>query len=148
MESVKSLPKNGAVPKKHGAYGITPLDIATVQEHEAVVQMLLAAGAGPQSRVKGVEDEDEENSAKVEPSSPQLESAPGGKPEFSQEFFDNAEEANRGSEIPGPQDPQIQRATDTQPADSSTDIDSTAQQQPQSSSPDSTFPYSRTSQRP
>jgi ankyrin repeat protein len=96
-ESVKLLLDKGANPKKQAARGMTPLNIAAAEEHEAVVQLLLAAGAGSSCRVEGVEDEElgspgkgessnaqAECSVEVEPASPRPESALGGDPEVSQ----------------------------------------------------------------
>lgn len=45
-ESVKLLLDNGANPKNYGTCGMTPLNIATAEEHEAVVQLLPARPAG------------------------------------------------------------------------------------------------------
>ena len=45
-ESVKSLLENGANLNQYGAYGITPLQIATIEEHEVIVQLLAAASDG------------------------------------------------------------------------------------------------------
>ena len=144
QESVKLLLDYGADPEKPSGCGMTPLDIATAEEHEAVVQQLLATITGSQSRAEDNEDKEPESPAEVEPSNPRLESAPGREPEVSPEAPNNAQPAQpveRGSEVPQPQDPQIRYPAYIQPADSSIDIDSSNQQQVDSSSRHPTFPY-------
>ncbi len=55
-ESVKSLLDHGANPNTPGPYALTPSDIATMEEHEGVVQLLAAAGGKTHPRVEDPED--------------------------------------------------------------------------------------------
>lgn len=148
-ESVKLLLENGADPRKCGSCAMTPLDIATIEEHEAVVQLLLVAGTGQHSNVEYVEDEGAGSNAKVETSNPRLGNALVDEPEFPSEVSDNAQPAQSTdgrSETPQSQDSHTERPIYIQLEDTSRDVDATAQQRPESSTPDPTFSNPPTSQ--
>ena len=126
-ESVKLLLDNGANPKVQGACAMTPLEMATFEEHEAVVQLLLAAEEDSNSEINITEDNEPGDSAEVEIPTPPPFSDLDDISEASQEDFDPSQPSqaldNSDTENPQPQD--------TQPLDKSTDLSPT-QQQPKS----------------
>lgn len=134
-ESVKLLLENGANPIKKGIFATTPLEIATIEEHEAVVKLLLAASDSSHSMLNGVDEGEQGSSTELERSKSRLESDIGRELRASQEASDNPQPtyaADREFEI------HTENPIDVQPAGSPTDIDSNAPHHLQSSSPDST----------
>lgn len=126
-ESVKLLLDHGANPNRPGPYFLTPLHIATMEEHEAVVQLLLAAGDETHSRV-----EDLENALEVE-TYVSREASRGALAE---------QETDRGSKI------QTEKPVEAGPPNSSVAMGIIAQDEPRSSSPDLLSPQAPTSRGP
>jgi len=136
-ESVKLFLDHSANPNTPGPYALTPSDIATMEEHEVVVQLLLAAGGITHPRVEDLKDREVERLAKTDRSSLQLEDALEAEPTASQEALQDAlseKITDRGSNI------QAENPVEARPPNSSVAMDLTAQHEPRSSSPDS-YPY-------
>lgn len=78
---------NGANPRVHGACAMMPLDMATFEEHEAVVQQQLAADEDSKSEMEIIEDNEPGDTGEVEISTPPLHSDLDDISETSQEGF-------------------------------------------------------------
>lgn len=87
-ESVKLLLDNGANSRMRGACAMTPLDMATFEEHEAVVQQLLADNEDSNFEIEIIEDNRPGDSAEVKISIPPFHSDPDNVSEASQVSFD------------------------------------------------------------
>ena len=131
-ESVKLLLDNGANPKMRGAYAITPLDMAIFEEHEAVIQLLLAADGDSNFMMEIIETNEPGDSAEEEISSPPLHSNLDDISEATEEDL----EPPQPSQAPDCSNFEHLQPQSTQPLDKSTDLSPTAQQQPQSPLPD------------
>ena len=140
-ESVKLLLGNGANPRVHGACAMTPLDMATFEEHEAVVQLLLAADEDSKSEIEIIEDNEPGDTGEVEISTPPLHSDLDDISEASQEGFG----PQQASRAPDNSDSETLQPQDTQPLDNSPELSPTAQQQRQYLPPDSPNPHLRSS---
>jgi len=68
-ESTKLLLDHGADPNKPGPCALTPTHIATLEEHEEVVQLLLAAGGDTHLKVENLNDVDVESYVEINRSS-------------------------------------------------------------------------------
>ena len=135
-ESVKLLLDNGANPKVRGACAITPLDMAIFEEHEAVIQLLLAADKDSNSEIEIIGHNEPGDPAEEEISTPPLRSDRNDVFEAFQELL----EPPQPSQAPEISDleylqPQTTQPLDESTIDESTDLSRTAQQQPQSSLP-------------
>ena len=132
-ESVKLLLDNGANPKVRGACATTPLDMAIFEEHEAVIQLLLAANEDSNSDIEAIEDNEPGGSAEEEVSTPRLHSDLDDISKASQEVL----EPPQPSQAPDNSDFEYLQPHNTQPPDDSTKLSLTAQQQPHSPLPNS-----------
>lgn len=115
-----------------GACAITPLEIATFEEHEAVVQLLLAADQDSNSEIEIIEDNESGGSAEVEISTPPLHSDLDDISEAPRQHFEPPQLSQAPDDYSKNLHPQ-----DTQRLDNSTNLSPTAQQQTQSRPPDS-----------
>ena len=131
-ESVKLLLDNGANLKVRGACATTPLDMAMFEEHEAVVQLLLAANEDSNSDIEVIEDYEPGGSAE-KVSTPRLHSDLDDIFKASQEVL----QPPQPSQAPDNSDFEYLQPQKSQPLDSSTALSLTAQQQAHSLLPNS-----------
>ena len=131
-DSVKLLLDNGANPKMRAAYAITPLDMAIFEDHEAVIQLLLAADGDSNFKMEIIETSEPGDSAEEEISSPPLHSNLDDISEATEEDL----EPPQPSQAPDCSNFEHLQPQSTQPLDKSTDLSPNAQQQPQSPLPD------------
>lgn len=110
-----------------------PLDMATCEKHEAVVQQQLAADEDSKSEIEIIEDNEPGDTGEVKISTPPLHSDLDDISETSQGGFG----PQQASRAPDNSESETLQPQDTQPLDNSTELSPTAQQQRQSPPPNS-----------
>jgi len=136
-ESIELLLDHGANPNSPGPCALTPSDIATMEEHEGVVRLLLAAGGITHPRVGDLEDGEVGSPTKVDLSNLRLQDVL----EVDSTPFQGAPRDGLSEEITDRRSNfQTENPAEARPPDSSATVDLTAQKEPRSSSLDS-FSY-------